>query len=214
MKIKWYGHSCFLLTAENGVRVLTDPCDGTTGYTLKNIPADIVTCSHDHFDHNYTAAAAGDPIVITAPGETEACGIRFLGVPTWHDKKNGAERGGNIVYIFEMDGLKIAHLGDLGHLPKADVLKELEDVDIMFMPIGGIFTIDHKEALTLRSILQPKVMIPMHYATPHLTFELGSLQSFINASESGRIHRLNDSEAVVTKEHIGNNRILILDYTK
>lgn len=214
MKIKWYGHSCFLLTAENGVKVLMDPCDETTGYILKDIPADVVTSSHDHFDHNYFAAAAGDPIIVNQAGETEACGIRFLGVPTWHDKQNGAERGSNIIYVFEVDGLKIAHLGDLGHLPKADVLKELEDVDVMLMPIGGIFTIDHKEALILRSILQPKVMIPMHYATPELKFELGSLQAFISAADSGRIHRLNDSEATLTKDHIGNNRILILDHTK
>lgn len=214
MLIKWYGHSCFLLTGNNGVRVLMDPCDETTGYTLKDIPADVVLCSHDHFDHNYVAAAAGSPTVITEPGDTEAAGISFKGVSTWHDKKNGAERGRNVIFVFEMDGLKIAHLGDLGHLPKADVLKELEDVDVMFMPIGGIFTIDAKEALMLRSLLQPRVMIPMHYATPHVKFELGSLQTFINAADTGHIHRLNDSEANITRESIGNNRILILDYTK
>ncbi|MBR0025700.1 MAG: MBL fold metallo-hydrolase [Clostridia bacterium] len=214
MKIKWYGHSCFLITADNGVRILTDPCDESTGYILKDIETDIVTSSHDHFDHNYFAAAKGEPIILKDAGETEACGIRFLGVPTWHDKTNGSERGSNIIFVFEVDGMKIAHLGDLGHLPRADVLKELEDVDIMLAPIGGTFTIDHKEALLLRTLLQPKVMIPMHYATPDLKFELAPLQTFINAAETGRIHRLNDSEAVLTKDHIGNNRILILDYTK
>ena len=135
MQIKYYGHSCFLITADNGVRILTDPCDATTGYDLADIETDVITSSHDHFDHNYFAAAKGEPVIVNQAGETEACGIRFLGVPTWHDKTEGSERGANNIFVFEVDGLKIAHLGDLGHLPRADVLKEIEDVDVMFMPV-------------------------------------------------------------------------------
>ena len=178
MKIKWYGHSCFLITADNGVRILTDPCDESTGYILKDIETDIVTSSHDHFDHNYFAAAKGEPIILKDAGETEACGIRFLGVPTWHDKTNGSERGSNIIFVFEVDGMKIAHLGDLGHLPRAEVLKELEDVDIMLMPIGGTFTITTEQAVELIAQAKPRTAVAMHFSNTHCGFPITDETAF------------------------------------
>ena len=214
MLVKWYGHSCFLFTGENGVRVLTDPCDTSTGYTLHDIEADVVTSSHDHHDHNYFEAAKGSPVIVNQTGETVAAGIRFYGVPTWHDNAGGKERGRNLIFLFELDGLRIAHLGDLGHIPDEDTLKLLEGTDIMLVPIGGVYTIDHKDALKIRSLVKPRVMIPMHYATPNLTFALNSLQQLIDDADCGKIHRVRENEVTFTKDSLGNNRIVVMEYER
>ena len=114
MILKWLGHSCFLLTSEAGVRILMDPCAPSTGYTVGPVAVDAVTASHDHYDHNYFEAALGNPVRITEPGVHEVKGVRVTGIPTWHDKECGAKRGCNIMFLVEMDGLRLLHAGDLG----------------------------------------------------------------------------------------------------
>ena len=116
MILKWLGHSCFLLTSEAGVRILMDPCAPSTGYTVGPVAVDAVTASHGHYDHNYFEAALGNPVRITEPGLHEVKGVRVTGIPTWHDKECGAKRGRNIMFLVEMDGLRLLHAGDLGHL--------------------------------------------------------------------------------------------------
>lgn len=210
MQIKWYGHSCFLLTDSNGVRILTDPCDEATGYSLHGIETDAVTVSHDHHDHNYTAAAAGNPQIIKSCGEFALKGVKITGIPSFHDKQGGALRGENIMYIFEMDDMRILHCGDLGQLPDEATLARLHDIDILLVPIGGIYTIDDLEARELANLIRPKVVIPMHYKTPQLKFDVMGLAPFIDAAKDCRIHKLNDCEASISRMSLGDDRVIVL----
>lgn len=137
MEIKWLGHSCFMLTAENGTKIVTDLYHNMLGYKLPEIDAHIVTTSHDHFDHNNVGAVKGDFVHIKDSGTLLQKGIGIKGVQTFHDNVSGAERGKNIVYIFTLDGLNVCHCGDLGHLLNLEQINEIGRVDILLLPIGG-----------------------------------------------------------------------------
>ncbi len=165
MRIKWLGHAAFLITSDTGVRIITDPYTPTKelGYDRINETADIVTVSHDHFDHNNVAAVSGDPEVVTETAEVK--GIKFRGVFTHHDEFQGAKRGRNTVFCFELDGIKVCHLGDLGHLLDERQAAEIGKVDVLLVPVGGFFTIDAPAAGRVSNQLKPKVMIPMHFKT-------------------------------------------------
>lgn len=212
MKIKWYGHSCFLLTSENGVKVLTDPYDPATGYALGSVEVDVVTCSHFHHDHHYTAAVIGNPVVIDKAGRHEAKGLTITGIPTWHDAEQGMRRGANTVFVIEIDGMRVVHLGDLGHMPGEAELASIGRADVLFAPVGSVYTIDAQQALSLASIVKPRVMIPMHYATPDVLFTLAPLSELLRLAAAWRLHRLNSDEATITLESLGNKRILLMDY--
>ena len=165
MNLKWLGHSCFLLTSESGVRILMDPCAPKTGYTIAPVEADAVTASHDHYDHNYFDAALGDPVRITEPGVHEVKGVRITGIPTWHDKERGAKRGRNIMFLVEMDGIRLLHAGDLGHLPDEAAVRAVGQVDVLRAPIGGVYTIDGTEAKELARLLGLKEVVELGRAT-------------------------------------------------
>lgn len=214
MLIKWYGHSCFLLTNSAGNSVLMDPCDKETGYILHDIHADVVTSSHSHHDHNYFGAAPTASKRISEPGVYDEFGIHIEGYPSFHDKEQGKLRGPNVIFVVTMDGMRVAHMGDLGDMPSADVLEKLHGIDILLMPVGGTFTLDANEALELSNSIDPKVMIPMHYMTPDLTFEIATLQSLLDCADSWSKHRLNDCEAVLTPDSLGKHRLLMLNYKK
>lgn len=210
MKIKWYGHSCFLLTDSNGSTVLTDPCDPSYGYEIPPMHADIVTISHEHNDHNNISILRGNTEIIRSPGEYNVKGIHITGVETLHDRSGGALRGKNTMFIYDMDDMRILHCGDLGMIPDEETIAKVGHVDIMLVPIGAIYTIDDLEARELANILKPKVVIPMHYKTLKLKLELCPLAPFIDAAKDCRIHNLNDCEATITKMSLGEDRVLIL----
>ncbi len=214
MTIKWYGHSCFLMTTEKGLRILTDPCDESTGYRLSNIMADVVTISHDHFDHNYFAAVSGEPVCINQPGEYTVGEVNIAGFPVWHDDQKGALRGENIIYLYDVEGMRIAHLGDLGHMLEEDTLRAMGKVDVLLAPVGGTYTIDHTVACAIANATHTSVLIPMHYKTDALNMDLLGVQPLISAAKNCRIHRLNESECTLTKESLGEDRVLVLDYCK
>ncbi len=216
MKIKWLGHSCFLLTSAKGTRILTDPCDQTTGYKIAPVEVDAVTCSHDHFDHNYHGIAMGEnvPYITTVGNHQVKDDVKIIGIHTFHDEKQGALRGENIIFVFEMDSLRIAHLGDLGHMPDAKTMAAIGHTDILLAPVGGVFTIDHGQALELANLLQPKVVIPMHYLTDVLTTKVSDVTPFLDNAKNYTIHRMRQSEVDITKESLGDDRIIVLDYEK
>lgn len=215
MKLRWYGHSCFLLTSTDGVRILTDPCDPPTGYKLHDIEADAVTVSHAHHDHNYLAAAAGQPAVIDSAGTFDVRGCRVTGVPTWHDREQGKKRGPNFVFVFEIDGLRVAHLGDLGEAPDAAAVAAIGRVDVLLCPIGGYYTIDADEARKTANLLGPRVFIPMHYRTKACTIDvLAPIEPLIHNAVDCNIHRVNGSDVTLTPASLGEDRILVLDYVK
>ena len=192
MKIKWLGHAAFLITSDSGIRIITDPYETsdilTYGRTEES--ADIVTVSHDHGDHNNVAAVQGNPQEVR--GTTEAKGIKIKGIPTAHDEVGGSERGSNTVFCFEVDGVNICHMGDLGHPLSNDQLTELGKVDVLLIPVGGLFTIDARTASEIGNQLKPKVIIPMHYKTDKCGLPINSVDEFIKGKNN--VTRVDSSE--------------------
>jgi L-ascorbate metabolism protein UlaG (beta-lactamase superfamily) len=192
MKLKWLGHACFLITSETGLKIITDPYPQGSGlsYLPVNEAADIVVVSHDHFDHNNVASLPGKPEVVT--GATTIKGIQFKVIATHHDDSQGKERGSNTIFCFSVDGIKLCHLGDLGHRLSKAQIAEIGPVDILLVPIGGVFTVDAKMAGTVSDDLKPKVVIPMHCKTPKCDWPLNSIDDF--ASGKKNVKKLNSSE--------------------
>jgi L-ascorbate metabolism protein UlaG (beta-lactamase superfamily) len=169
MQITYLGHSCFKLKGKNGT-VVCDPYEGSVGFQMSTVSADIVISSHNHPDHNAVNKVQGTarrekPLVIDAPGEYEVGGISIFGVPTFHDTSKGTERGRNTVYVVYMDHLRVCHLGDLGHELTDAQKSEIGAVDVLLVPVGGHFTINAEEAVKMITELDPFYVIPMHYRT-------------------------------------------------
>ncbi len=178
MDITWLGHSCFRIKGKEAV-VVTDPCNPSLGYPLGKLRADIVTISHSHPGHSYIEAIEGEFKEIKGPGEYEMKGVFVTGIATFHDKSQGSERGRNTSYLLEIDGVTLCHLGDIGHAPTSAIEEELGDIGVLFLPVGGVNTIDSVVAAEIVRSLAPKVVIPMHYKTPALTKELDPLDKFL-----------------------------------
>lgn len=166
MLIEWNGHSEFLLESASGFRILTDPFDPATGYPMRRPGADAVAVSHGHGDHSYVQKAVGSPKVLDAPGHTDlADGICADAVQADHDDCGGKKRGKTLLTRIRMDGLTIAHLGDLGCPLTREQAGFLAGTDILMIPVGGFFTIDGECAARIVRELSPKVVLPMHYKT-------------------------------------------------
>jgi L-ascorbate metabolism protein UlaG (beta-lactamase superfamily) len=164
MIIKYFGHDEFLLENAAGVKILTDPYDPKMlNLKEKNIRADIVTVSHGHGDHSYIQKVEGYTHVVDREGVFEFENLRIRAIKSFHDEKHGALRGENLIFVYETEGLRLAHLGDLGHMPNEPQLESLKDLDVLFLPVGGKYTIDAKTAKQVAQTLKPKVIIPMHY---------------------------------------------------
>ncbi len=209
MKIKWFGHSCFLITSDNGTRILTDPFDEQVGYTLPHTEVDVVTVSHNHFDHDNVGVVKGDFKYIKDEGNFTHRDIGIKGISTFHDEVGGAKRGKNIVFIYSIDGMTICHLGDLGHALSEEQVKEIGKVDVLLIPIGDIYTIDGDTAIEVIKSINPRVSIPMHYKTEHLSFDLAKPDNFLEKMD-GKRHTSN--EIVIDADNIQYPKVLALDY--
>lgn len=186
MDVKWLGHSCFLITSEKGLRVITDPYSVSGGIHYDPIKetADIVVVSHDHFDHNAVSAVPGKPEVVRGNGIRAVRGVQFRGVATYHDASHGKQRGANTVFCFTLDDIRLCHLGDLGHLLNQAQINEIGAVDILFVPTGGFYTIDAAGASTVCDQLRPKVIIPMHFRTAKCDFPIGGVEDFVRGKKN------------------------------
>ena len=209
MKIKWLGHACFVITSDTGIKIITDPY--VTGDYLSygeiEESADIVTVSHDHGDHNNVSAVQGNPRVVRGTAELKE--IKFKGIPTYHDDVGGESRGGNTVLCFEVDGIRVCHLGDLGHQLGAQQLAELGKVDILLIPVGGRFTIDAKVASQVCNQLAPNVVIPMHYKTNKCEFLTDGVDEFLRGKKD--VRRLDASEVEFKQGELpANTQIIVL----
>lgn len=196
MKVKWLGHACFLITSDSGLRIITDPYIQGSGLNYSPIDesADIVTVSHDHFDHNNVSAVKGNPEVVKGGGTKTVKGAQFKGVATYHDEAKGSQRGNNVVLCFSIDGISVCHLGDLGHRLSKEEIAQIGIVDILLVPVGGFFTIDAKVASQICEDLKPKVIIPMHFKTPKCDdFPISPVDDFLAGKPN--VKRLNSSEA-------------------
>ena len=210
MEITWYGHACFRLR-DKGATFVTDPYDQSIGYTLPKIRADIVTVSHDHADHNYVSGIKGAPKVVDGPGEYEIRGVFITGIATFHDRKKGAQRGRNTVFLLEFNGLTICHLGDLGHVPTQAQVEALSDVDVLLIPVGGVSTIGAPQAAEVISLLEPKIVIPMHYKTKALTLKLASVNRFLQEMGLKKL-AAQESLKVTTSTLPEETQIVLLDH--
>lgn len=203
MDIQYLGHSCFKLRGKSGT-LITDPYDKSTGLELPSLSADIVTVSHDHHDHNNYSVVTGTarrkgPFVITEAGEYEIEGVSVFGYQSYHDNSKGEERGENNVYIIQIDGVRVAHLGDLGHLLSDSLISEIDGVDVLMIPVGGVYTIGVKDAIKTIESISPSIVIPMHYKTNKHnseTFsELFTLEDFLKEYE-GEVRKVEDKLSV------------------
>jgi L-ascorbate metabolism protein UlaG (beta-lactamase superfamily) len=154
-----------MIISKNGTKVLTDPFHNMLGYKLPEVEANIVSISHNHGDHNNIEAVKGDFMHVNELGSFSKDGIEIKGVQTFHDKASGAKRGKNVIYNFKIDGINVCHCGDLGHTLDSNLVKEIGNVDILLIPVGGRATIDAIDAVNVMKQLKPKVVIPMHYRT-------------------------------------------------
>lgn len=178
MEITWYGQSCFRLRGR-GLSVVTDPYGPSTGLKLPRLTSTIVTVSHDHEDHNNVDAVKGSPFVIRGPGEYEIEGIFVIGVSTWHDDKQGRELGRNTAYLIEFEDLTICHLGDLGHVLTQEQVEQLAKVDVLLLPVGGRTTLSAARAAEVVGLIEPGIVIPMHFRVPGLAAQLDTTTRFL-----------------------------------
>jgi L-ascorbate metabolism protein UlaG (beta-lactamase superfamily) len=177
LDVTWLGHGCFRLRGRNAA-VVTDPYPPTIGLKLQRLEADLVTVSHEHDNHNYTQAVR-DAYEIRGPGEYEVAGVSVIGFPTYHDAEKGAKSGRNTVYLIEIDDVRVCHLGDLGHrLEDADA-ETVSSVDVLLVPVGGRTAINAAQAADVVRQLEPRYVVPMHYAIPGLKLELDPVDRFL-----------------------------------
>lgn len=185
MNIVWHGHSCFeIITTRNKnerVSIIIDPFSKEIGLRVPKLQGDILLVTHQHYDHNNIKAVNGDPFVIEEPGEYEIKDIFIQGIFSWHDPKEGKERGPNTIYTIDTpEEIKVCHLGDFGQKElKEEQLEKIGEIDILMIPVGGIYTISAKEAIKIMAQLEPKITIPMHYQLPKLKVRLNSLDQFL-----------------------------------
>lgn len=210
MKITWLGHSSFLLEDSKGRKILTDPFDNTVGYTVANTKADVVTISHHHFDHDYTKMLEGSPKIIDKIGFFYECDIPITGIPSYHDEMKGAKRGENTIFKYDLDGFILCHLGDLGHMLSGDEIKNLGKINVLFIPIGGNYTIDGKTAAELAKKINSNIVIPMHYKTSALKFPLDGIETFLTHMKNGE--KLSSNSIELPRELIETNCVKILSF--
>ena len=180
MDINWYGQSMFRLKGKTSSVVIDPYSSELTGLKLpKDLEANVVLSTHDHSDHNNIEVIGGNPVVITGPGEYEISGVSIVGVGTYHDSVSGSERGNNTIFHLLMDGINIVHLGDLGHLLSEEQLSQIDETDILFIPVGGNYTIDAENAAKVVAQLEPRIVIPMHYQIPGLKAEVSGVEEFL-----------------------------------
>ena len=188
MKLKWLGHACFQLTLDNGKVLVTDPYDESVGYPPLRVKCDAALSSHGHHDHNHFEALEGDPILLTAPGETELFGAKITAVPSFHDEVKGRKRGENLIHVIEADGVRLAHLGDLGHLPDTDAQRAaLTGLDVMLVPIGDFYTIDTPTAVQIIETFRPRCAIAMHFANDWCHFPISDESEFVRLTGAKRL---------------------------
>jgi L-ascorbate metabolism protein UlaG (beta-lactamase superfamily) len=185
IRVRWHGHSCFEVATDE-IIVATDPHDGKSlGISPPRVRADVVLVSHDHFDHAATRLVEkpGVAQVLSDPSPREMGGLHVRGVPTYHDVNEGQSRGGNIAFVFTLEGVKFCHLGDLGHVLTRDQVEAIGPVDVLFVPVGGVFTIDAPAAWGVIGLLSPKIVVPMHYRVGGLSLSINDISPFLEGAD-------------------------------
>ncbi len=205
MLIRWLGHASFLLQAADGTKVITDPYEsgaygGGIMHRSIDIQPDIVTVSHDHADHGYVEGIPGSFEVVRSPGEKSIKGIEVKGIGCFHDLEKGAARGPNVMFVTTVDGIRIAHLGDLGHELASCELEQMGEIDVLLIPVGGYYTIGPEQATRVAEQLKPKLIIPMHFKNEKVNLTIGPVDDFLKGKQNVRMS--DTSEIEVTKDSL------------
>lgn len=213
MKLTYYGHSSFSLEAADGTRVILDPYrSGAFGGALRygpiDEPADAVVASHTHDDHGATDTIPGEPQVFVHPTEAQVGPWRIIGVDSCHDCEGGASRGKNTIIVLDDGDLRLVHLGDLGHLLDEATVEAIGSVDILLVPVGGHFTIDHTQAAAVVDSLAPRVVIPMHYKTAQVDFPIGPVEPFL--ATQATVERESQATIELSRSSLPRERTTIL----
>jgi L-ascorbate metabolism protein UlaG (beta-lactamase superfamily) len=210
MDITWLGHSSFLIEDSSGRKILTDPFDETVGYDLYRGKPDIITISHHHFDHDYVALMPQSIKKFDSPGVYDLDGIKITGIPSFHDKSKGSKRGKNTIFIIEADGYRICHLGDLGYVLSPSEIESLGRIDVLMIPVGGVFTIDGAEAALLSKSIGSHIILPMHYKTPAIDFEIDGVEPFLSLMDEAE--KTGSSKLTLEGQLKGLNQVKLLEY--
>jgi L-ascorbate metabolism protein UlaG (beta-lactamase superfamily) len=214
MEITWYGHSCFRLTERGFATVATDPFDHkVAGYTALKLKADIVTVSHDAAGHNFVSAVKGKNHVISGPGEFEIGGVFITGVQTNGGAKRAAGELPNTLYVFDFDGVTVAHLGDLSRVPSQTEIEALGNVQVALVPVGGGGGLTAAKAVEVVSLLEPGIVIPMHFGTPDSSIKLAPVNKFLKEMGLGEVEpqpSLKIGRGSIPEE----TRVVVLSYEK
>lgn len=213
MVITWYGQSCFKIQSGDLVIAL-DPFSKEIGLTPPRFRADILLISHSHYDHSNRDSLAGEPMLISGPGEYEAKGVYIRGIQTFHDDNEGKERGTNTVYTIDIEGMRLAHCGDLGEKELRDEkLEAMGDIDVLMLPVGGVYTIDGEIAAKIVKQVEPRFVIPMHYKISGLTIRLDGVDIFLK--EMGATKTAIQEKLVIKKKDIveeEKTEVILLKY--
>ena len=198
MKISWIGHACFLIEAKEG-RLVTDPFAAKVPYPFPKITADVVTVSHEHHDHNAVERVLGEPAAIRGVGAHRAGGLDILGVASSHDASGGSQRGENTIFAFTLEGLRLAHLGDLGAPLDEAQRAALRGVQVVFLPVGGTYTIDAATAAAVvHQLPDVRLVFPMHYRTQRIAdWPIAPVDEFLRTMDN--VRRIESSDVVLTK---------------
>jgi len=213
VKIKWFGQSCFLLTAGDGTRLLMDPfkSDSHLSYKQVNEKVDLVTVSHEHADHNYTDALPGKPEIVRGSADKTVKGVKVRGIDVLHDDDGGKKLGVNTVFCVVMDGIRVCHLGDLGHRLLEKQLDAIGKVDVLLVPIGSVFTIDVEAANAICEDIKPHIAIPMHYKTDRCQFLQWSAEDFVKGKS--KVRRIAGSELEILSNSLPTeSEVVVLQY--
>ena len=205
MEITWYGRACFRLKGKEATAI-TDPCPPATGFVAGKHDVDLLTISHAHSDHSYTRSISAG-LTLTRPGEYEFHDLLVTGVRTYHDGSRGTERGENMIFAVEVDGVHICHLGDLGHLLTEEQVAELGPIDVLLVPVGGTTTVTPAEATEVVSQLSPKLVIPMHFAIDGASGDLMSADTFLHEMS---VEPIRQPKAIVTPSSLPDETQVVL----
>jgi L-ascorbate metabolism protein UlaG (beta-lactamase superfamily) len=211
MKIKYLGHSSFLLTESTGTAIVCDPYDSAVGYNREKVRADAVTISHHHYDHDDLKGIDGKPIVLDGEHAYSLPGVEINAVKSFHDECRGKKRGENIIFKFRMDGIDICHLGDLGEECTTELLEMLLPVNVLMIPVGGTYTIDSKQAKEYVDRLMPDVVIPMHYKAKGCKLDIDRVEEFLDEFDDDEVDKIEcGSEIEFLREQFDGEKTKII----
>jgi L-ascorbate metabolism protein UlaG (beta-lactamase superfamily) len=214
MQIIYNAHASFLIISESGFRVITDPYTpgGALKYDPISEPANVVTVSHGHGDHNNPKSIKGNPVILKEAGSKTINNVTFRAIPVFHDDAGGSKRGNDLIFCFQIDGINLCHVGDLGHTLTPAQIAEIGLVDILFIPVGGYYTIDASEAGLVAKSLNPKLIFPMHYKTVKSSYPIVGIEDFIKGKSN--VRKLDSAQFSITQQTLpAQTEIIVPKFT-